>query len=406
MSHALLGLALIHLLGAVARAVTSPRTLRAELSAGLASPSSVWLGLAVLWCVSLGGAGVALGVGLAFATLVSRPGARARMPWALLVGVAALALLRPFTPTQWDEFVWLAKARLESLHFGAGVTAALDPAQHLIPVGYPPLWPAAVGWVSLGHDSLETHTFAAAVLVVLALGAALEAWAPPFDGRRALVVGGVVLLTPLVWIHLRSVYVDLPVGLLGVALLGHLLADEPRPQAIAIALVLAGLKDEGVAHVLAASAAASLVGQRGLRRLFPAALALGAVWTWRSLATAHGVANADHAFTAPAWGWLPQLGQLLVLHASDVFSWGVFWALVVAAMLRKPREVPARALRLAIVLNLGFIAGALLVGPERVRVFAENGTLLNRLLMQVWPAAAALVALQLAPREQGEAVLV
>ncbi|MBX7097414.1 MAG: hypothetical protein K1X89_06870 [Myxococcaceae bacterium] len=397
MSHALAGLALIHLLGALVRAVTNPRSLLAELKGGLVSPSSVWLGLAVLWCVSLGSSGVVLGVGFGFAALLSRPGERARLPWALLVVLTTLALLRPFTPTQWDEFVWLAKARLESLHFGAGVSAALDPAQHLIPVGYPPLWPAAVGWVSLGHDALETHTFAAALLVVLALGVALEAWAPHFDGRRALLVVGAVLMTPLVWIHLRSVYVDLPVGLLALALLGHLLAEAPRPQALAIALVLAGLKDEGVTHVLAVSAAAFMVGQRGLRRSIPALLALGAVWTWRSLATAHGVANADHAFTAPAWGWLPQLGQLVVLHASDVFSWGVFWALVVAAMVRAPQERSARALRLAIVLNLGFIAAALLVGPERVRVFAENGTLLNRLLMQVWPAAAALVALQLAP---------
>ena len=38
-----------------------------------------------------------------------------------------------------------------------------------------------------------------------------------------------------------------------------------------------------------------------------------------------------------------------------------------------------------------FTAAALLSGPERVRVFAENGTLLNRLLLQLWPCAALVV---------------
>jgi hypothetical protein len=48
-------------------------------------------------------------------------------------------------------------------------------------------------------------------------------------------------------------------------------------------------------------------------------------------------------------------------------------------------RLEARGLGFALVANLAFMMVALLVGPERVRVFAENGTLLNRLLMQLWP---------------------
>lgn len=323
MMRALLGLGLLHLLGAGVRAACAPRSFAAQLKQGLASPGSGWLGLAALWCLALGPVGLGLGVAFVALARLAQPGVATHGAWrplALLGLLAALVLLRPFTPTMWDELVWLAKARLESLHFGFGVSAALDPSQGLIPPGYPALWPAAVGWVSLGHDALATHTLAASLLVVLALGAALEAWAVQLTGRRALVALAAVLLTPLAWVHLRSVYVDLPVGLLALALLGHLLAEAPRPQALALALVLAGLKDEGVTHVLAVSIAAFAVTDRRLSRLGPAALALGAAWAWRSLASAHGVANVDHAFTAPAWGALPQLNRLLVLHANDVFT--------------------------------------------------------------------------------------
>ncbi|MDP1823932.1 MAG: hypothetical protein Q8L48_11845 [Archangium sp.] len=307
----------------------------------------------------------------------------------------ALVLARPWVPTQWDEFVWLGKARFESLGFGAGVQAALDPAQHVIPAGYPPLWPAAVGWLSLGHDALSTHVLAGSLLVALCAATAIETFAPEKPRLLAL---GVLASAPLVWVHLRSTYVDLPVGLLGLAVLGLLLRSPERPPLLAavLALVLAGFKDEGLAQVLAATGAALLV-HRHWRLGLPALVALVTVATWRVLVSTHGVPLFDHALGVPQWDWVPRFVHLLVLHATELFSWGVFWAVTVAVVLMPTRDPAARALRAMLVLLFLFTAAALLSGPERVRVFAENGTLLNRLLLQLWPCAALLV-LQGLPR--------
>jgi hypothetical protein len=218
--------------------------------------------------------------------------------------------------------------------------------------------------------------------------------------RLALVA---VLATPLAWVHLRSTYVDLPVGLLGLALAGHLVGaggGRPPVEALATAIVLVGFKDEGLAHVLAATAAAWLVAERkraAWRLLAPALVALLTVAAWRFLMRGAGVDNADHALAAPYWPWAPKLASLLWLHATDVLSWGVFWAVALAVLLRKADGAGPRALRWLVLVNLAFIAVALLCGPERVRVFAENGTLLNRLLMQLWPGAAVAVLASLRP---------
>ncbi|MFZ5443414.1 MAG: hypothetical protein ACOZQL_25630 [Myxococcota bacterium] len=248
-----------------------------------------------------------------------------------------------------------------------------------------------MGWLSLGVDALGAHVVAGSLLVLLCLAVALEAWSRELAQapRWALVL---IVTAPLVLVHARSTYVDLPVGLLGAALLGLLLAERPAPAAVAVAIVLAAFKDEGLAHVAAASIAAAVV--RGWRRgpawgpLLSAAIGFG---SWRLLVKASGVAVVDHALAEPAWGWTPRFFELLALHATDFFSWGVTWAVVLAAMTLRSLPPPARALRLLLVGNLALTLAALLVGPERVRVFAENGTLLNRLLVQLWPAAALLV---------------
>ncbi len=54
-----------------------------------------------------------------------------------------------------------------------------------------------------------------------------------------------------------------------------------------------------------------------------------------------------------------------------------------------------RALRWALLAGFGFVAVALFFGPERVRVFAENGTLINRLLIQLGPTAAVMISVKL-----------
>lgn len=400
---ALLGLALLHVTGAAIVSLASRRPPRVTVR----QPSSSLAAIGVLGLASLGVAGAGLLLALALSAWLVRPAqARplARFPWRFFSVVALLVLARPWVPTQWDEYVWLGKARLEALGFGAVVRATLDATQHLAPPGYPALWPSAVGWVSLGQDALATHTLAATVLVLLCAAVALEAWAPLVK-RPAPVALAVALAAPLAWVHLRSTYVDLPVGLLGLALLGQLLASvEGRPpiEALFTAVVLAGFKDEGLAHVLAASAAAWWVSGRrrdAWRLGLPAALALLHVVAWRALLHGAGVVDSDHALGLPYWPWLPKLGALLWLHATDVFSWGAFWAVVVAVLLRGASGGPARAARWLVAIDLAVVAVELLCGPERVRAFAENGTLVNRLLVQLWPAAAALVVLALGAPE-------
>ena len=392
------GLALLHLAGGLLRAAAT----RADWRQTLRSPASIWFALIALYALSLGLIGTVLGVAL-FIGLRSRltvrfapvevappsalsPGA----PWAL--ALAVLILARPWVPTSWDEFVWLAKARLESLGFGTGARLALDASAHLVPSGYPPLWPAAVGWVSLGVDSLPAQVSAASLLVLMTLATAMEAWWPRLRSTPGWLVIA-VLATPLFWVHARSTYVDLPLGLLAVALLGHVLAGE-LAAAVVLALVLSGLKDEGLAHVLATVGAVWLVSpRREWRQLTPAVAAVLAAAGWRAAAQFGGITNEDHTLSAPLWRWLPDLGRLLAFHASDLASWGVFWAIALAVGLRST-ESSTRALRLGLLLNLTLSGAALLCGPEQVRVFAESGTLLNRLLMQWWPAAAVMVLLE------------
>jgi hypothetical protein len=85
---------------------------------------------------------------------------------------------------------------------------------------------------------------------------------------------------------------------------------------------------------------------------------------------------------------VPTFGALLLRHAFDGWTWGVFWAAVVGVMTTRAGRAEASGLRWALGVNLVVMAAALVLGPERVRVFAENGTLVNRLLLQLWPTAA------------------
>ena len=387
---ALLGLVLLHACGAVIRQVLT----RCGWRVALRSPSSAWFAVVIAYAVSLGGSGFFVLVGLAVVASqacalspnLSPAGERG------LLGLSAIVLARPWMLTEWDEFVWLGKARFESLGFGAGVQAALDPAQHVIPAGYPPLWPSIVGWLSLGHDSITTQVLAASLLVLLCAATALESIP---SQRPAVLAIAVLAAAPLVWVHARSTYVDLPVGLLGVAFVSLLLSSE-RPPLLAgvIAVVLVGFKDDGLAQVHAGTGAALLV-QRKWRLALPAIAALIAMATWRGLVLSHGVPLFDHALGMPQWSWFPTLLRLLAVHASDLFSWGVFWAVTLGVLLIPSKDPSVRGLKAMLGLLLFFTAVALLSGPERVRVFAENGTLLNRVLLQFWPSAALLVLLGL-----------
>ena len=110
----------------------------------------------------------------------------------------------------------------------------------------------------------------------------------------------------------------------------------------------------------------------------------------------YDVESVDHVLRWPSLKWLPVFGRLLVLHASDLASWGVFWAMTGAVLVAAPsRDQFTRSLSAALAVNLLVSTAAVDSGPEQVRVFAENGTLINRLLMQWWPLAAMLVLISL-----------
>lgn len=396
---AALGLALLHLSGAALEGLASSTPLRETLR----RPAAALMAVAVLGLVSLGLPGLGL-LGLfalaAWAACAPQAPAPRGFPWGLFGALSVVVLARPWVPLYWDEYVWLGKARLETLGFGAGARAAQDVSQALVPAGYPPLWPSAVGWLSLGRDGVGVHTLAGSLLVLLCAAAAVDAWAPVLrQARPPRLVVAAALASPLAWVHLRATYVDLPVGLLALALLGRLLeAREGRVpvEALATSVLLVGFKDEGLAHVLAATAAALLVmGRRGAgwRLALPAGLAIAYVLVWRGSLHRAGVIAADHALGAPYWPFVPKLPGLLWRHATDVFSWGAFWVVAAVAVLRRHVGPAARAAGWLLVLDVSFIAVALVCGPERVRAFAENGTLLNRLLLQAWPVAAVAVVL-------------
>ena len=80
----------------------------------------MWFAIVAAYCVTLGWAGLALGIAL---LVISRLGLTPLPEASVLrreevigfILLAGLVIARPWTPTQWDEFVWIAKARLESL---------------------------------------------------------------------------------------------------------------------------------------------------------------------------------------------------------------------------------------------------------------------------------------------------
>lgn len=390
---ALAGFLLLHLFGAGLRVALT----RVSFRQALERPSSLWFSIVAAYCVSLGWAGLVLGVTL---LAVSRAGLSPLpdatplrgVEIAAFVALAALVLARPLTPTQWDEFVWIAKARLESLGFGAGVRVALDSSMGVIPPGYPPLWPASIGWLSLHVDEIGADVLSGSLLMLASAATLVEVWRA--ERRESWLLLAVLFASPLIWVHLRSTYVDLPVGLLSASLAMALLRNGDRPPylSVLLAVVLAAFKDEGLLHVFSATAAALAVrGWRSWRLTLPAVAALVAAGLWKLLLSLHAVTGKDHAVGAPAWREAANMLKLLLFHMFDLHSWGVFWAFAAVALGLAKSEL-AKGLRLSLLGLFAVTFFALLAGPERVRVFAENGTLLNRLLLQLWPTAALLIA--------------
>ncbi len=376
------------------------------------------LGCYLLFAVPI----VAAAVGLCLAALGwTRPG-RPAPPrpapvgaLAIAVGAFLIAILvaRPPTPCFWDAFVWLAKARFAAAGLAGLVAGGLrETVPPFIPQGYPlfePLLVAILGGFSPRPQAVVAGAIGLELLTTgLYLFALAEDDSRSHAARRTFLatVTFVLLTSPLVLVHLRSSYVDLPLGLL-VATLAVILPRTGTGVACAVvAMSAAALKDEGLVHVaaLAASGLAWAITQRDSRarglatRAVVAGLAAAAVTVaWRLRLLRAGVASADHALSLPDWHRAPALFALVVEHLTDVRSWGGLWVLGLGAALAalvRPRTTPVGAVWFAALLvadgSVMFVA--LLATPERVMEFASGGTLLNRIGMQLVPLVALLVA--------------
>lgn len=335
--------------------------------------------------------------------------------FAVLAGVAAF---RAATPLYWDEFVWLAKSRIEQGGWGTLRAAALDPGAAVFPPGYPLLWSLAPAWLTAPwhRAPLTVGTWwmqiAATALWLWSLREALGS-SPRSDSAipRSVAFGAFLLgMTPLLVVHLRASYADLPVGLLVAtlallhvrAMSSHAVLPQVLAARVVVAIILVGLKDEGFVHLLAVTLTGTilaLVARRARAACESAVvLAVGTIplATWRILLATHGVIDVDHRMSTCALGEAPGLVRALLLHATDVISWGFLWPVVIVAMalsLARYRQDDGPARNLAAVLGsmLVLTVSALTCGPERVREFAFGGSLLNRVLVQFAPLAIGLV---------------
>jgi hypothetical protein len=233
---------------------------------------------------------------------------------------------------------------------------------------------------------------------------------------RLATVGLVLLASPLVLVHLRSSYVDLPLGLLVGAFAVLLRRPRAGVACAVVAVAAAALKDEGMVHVAAMTlvgAGSGLAGSRDgalVRRSIACGLcAAAAMAAWHVRLHMSGIANADHAISLPDWHRVRPLAGAALEHLFEFRSWGALGVLGVGGMVAvaiQPRSAPRDAVWCAMLLSADALVlfVALLATPGRVMEFAMEGTLLNRLAMQLAPLAALLVAGWMAPFSEAQAV--
>jgi hypothetical protein len=351
---------------------------------------------------------------------------RSRAPLAAL-GLTTFAFLaaslvdRASTPCFWDAFVWLAKARYAAGGLGGliqgGLHTTLPP---FVPSGYPLLEPLSVALLagfSPRPEAVVAGAIGLEILTILLFVCAIaddERLSPPARAKRLATVALLLLASPLVLVHLRSAYVDLPLRLLVGAFAVLLRRRHSGVACGVIAVAAAALKDEGMVHI----AAMTLVGASfGLardrdgalvRRSIACGLSAAAVTAaWHLRLQMSGVANVDHALSLPDWHRLRPLAGSTVEHLLEFRSWGALGVLGVGGTLAaviKPRSVPRDAVWFAMLLLADALVlfVALLATPGRVMEFATEGTLLNRLAMQLAPLATLLIAAWVAPFRETE----
>ena len=346
---------------------------------------------------------------------------RSRTPVAALAAtisafLAAMLIDRPSTPCFWDAFVWLAKARYAAGGLGAlvkgGLHTTLPPFS---PSGYPLLEPLSVSLLAGFSPRPESVVAGAIGLEILATMLFLcaiaedERLSPECRATRLATVAVVLLASPLVFIHLRSSYVDLPLGLLVGALAVLLRRPNAGVASAVVAIAAVALKDEGMVHVAAITLVGAIYGQirdrddAVVRRSIACGLsAATVVAAWHLRLSVSGMASADHALSLPEWNRLPALAGAVLAHMFEFRSWGALGVLGVggmAAVIIKPRSTSRDAVWFAILLFVDGVVlfAALLATPGRVMEFATEGTLLNRLAMQLSPLAALLIAGWMSP---------
>jgi hypothetical protein len=115
---------------------------------------------------------------------------------------------------------------------------------------------------------------------------------------------------------------------------------------------------------------------------------------------AHGVMDTDHRPSAPDLASAGAIARSVLQHLADTRSWGALWPITFACVAlvlgrRGTFRSASRFAALAFLAEGGVLFAALLFGPDRVRVFAFEGTLINRLLIQLAPPAGVLLTLAL-----------
>lgn len=319
---------------------------------------------------------------------------RDRVALSILAVIALVAWARPAVPLYWDEHIWLAKVRLAAGDPLALRAAALDPSADVIPGGYPILASLAESFFAMLRADTASLVAGALALTVLAFAVAITM----LPSERRVTWTLALALVPLAWIHVRSAHLDLVVGLLAVAVGAGLArsrgGDRGALHAAGLAaFLLAGTKDEGIAHVVALCAAhAVLARDRAATRdaLSVVGAALVAALSWRALLAIHGVDAPDHAIQLAGLAAAPAIAAELVRAATDVASWGAAWPLAIAAcvVLVTRDRGRGRYVAISLLAQAAVLAIGLLAGTERLRAFALDGTLANRLLIQLLPMAA------------------